>query len=499
MHKIPPILLIHTDAIDAIGKANIRTALLYQNLLNANTKTTILVTAKSKMAQLLNDYGLACQTISQTGLLSNNFIFKLFLAWKIIKQCKKNCPYIVQCNTSAEIWSAKIARYFVPITIIYTQQTIHTISHQAVDLNIQLNTSELAQMLNFYEKIARRPVYIVPFRGYDTATFGTTEDELVFSRLKEALNLLGYECIYIYNAQIAKLSNDDFEYLILLNYTKTPKNHLLRLEKEKLVLMCFEPELVDAKNHNSSIHNLFGKVITCFDRFKGFKYHKFFYWPWVNTVLINKPHPFNERKLATLINGCKKNKHPDELYSKRTDVITFFEKSKFNDFEFYGHKWDSKKYKNYRGSIPTISGKRAILEKYRFCFCFENIKNIPGYISEKILDCLHSGCVPIYWGASNIDLYIPKNCYILREDFGSLQEIYDFIKSMPEEQYRQYLDNIKNYLSSDLAFLFSDANFVDSVLKPLFPYYDRTKVFNEQEVIALTKKDAWIAQNLKTT
>ena len=35
-----------------------------------------------------------------------------------------------------------------------------------------------------------------------------------------------------------------------------------------------------------------------------------------------------------------------------------------------------------------------------------------GYITEKILDCLESGIVPIYAGAPNIDRIIPNDCFI---------------------------------------------------------------------------------------
>jgi hypothetical protein len=57
------------------------------------------------------------------------------------------------------------------------------------------------------------------------------------------------------------------------------------------------------------------------------------------------------------------------------------------------------------------------LEKYKFSICYENARDTPGYITEKIFDCFFAGCVPIYWGANNITDHIPKECFIDKRDF----------------------------------------------------------------------------------
>ena len=38
-------------------------------------------------------------------------------------------------------------------------------------------------------------------------------------------------------------------------------------------------------------------------------------------------------------------------------------------------------------------------------------KNQYGYITEKIINPLIAGSIPIYWGCKNIDKYFPKDCY----------------------------------------------------------------------------------------
>lgn len=44
--------------------------------------------------------------------------------------------------------------------------------------------------------------------------------------------------------------------------------------------------------------------------------------------------------------------------------------------------------------------KREFLKSYRFNLCPENT-NHQGYVTEKIFDAIHSGCIPIYWGSEN--------------------------------------------------------------------------------------------------
>jgi hypothetical protein len=196
--------------------------------------------------------------------------------------------------------------------------------------------------------------------------------------------------------------------------------------------------------------------------------------------------PFQDKKLCTLIGSYKISGHPKELYSERIKVIEFFEKLNTADFDFYGGcRWWPwvKVYKNYRGLVPAsgytvqadeMKAQNAIdkikcLRNYRFCFCYENTKDVDGYISEKIFDCLKAGCVPIYWGARNIEKYIPKGCYIKREEFATMEQLYNYIKNMPEQEYQQYIDNIKAYLKSDQVKLFSVENFVDTLMRVIIP------------------------------
>jgi hypothetical protein len=111
------------------------------------------------------------------------------------------------------------------------------------------------------------------------------------------------------------------------------------------------------------------------------------------------------------------------------------------------------------------------MQQYRFSICYENVRDLPGYVTEKIWDSFFAGCVPIYWGASNITSYIPEDCFIDRRKFTSHDELYRFMVSMSESEYITYQERIEAFLVSEKARPFSAEAFseiiVNTILKDL--------------------------------
>ena len=239
--------------------------------------------------------------------------------------------------------------------------------------------------------------------------------------------------------------------------------NLSRLPAKKLVLFMFEPPLRLRKMYKKKVKKAFSRIYTFDDDLvDNKKYFKAFYSEL--RPMIEEIVPFDQKKLCTMVAGytSDKSKHPEELYSERKKTIRFFESKKEKGFAFYGRNWDPTKFPSYGGPVED---KIGVLKNYRFVIAYENSKDIKGYITEKIFDCFAAGTIPIYWGANNIDEYIPKECFIDRREYPDHEALYAYLKSMTEEEYEGYLNHIRTFLKSEQAQLFSIENFKEILLQ----------------------------------
>lgn len=251
----------------------------------------------------------------------------------------------------------------------------------------------------------------------------------------------------------------------------------------KSYLLLFETELIRPDNWVMKNHERFDKIFTWRDELIDNK--KYFKLNFPNNIQSVKPGIEGRNKLACLISGNKTVKHPLELYSERLKAIKWFEANHPEDFEYFGTGWNKyitgsglvakilyktkldrlipeRKTPCYRGMLDN---KSSALERFRFAICYENAKQIPGYITEKIFDCFFSACVPVYWGAPNIENWIPKECFVNREDFSSNEDLYNFLVKMKEEEYLEYQKNIETFLKGENVKLFSSQNYVEVLTK----------------------------------
>lgn len=295
-----------------------------------------------------------------------------------------------------------------------------------------------------------------------------------FALLKEKMAEYGYEL------STADINEPKLSDIVL--YNEMPKSLPEPNQKSKSYLIIFESELIRPDNWVLEKHKAFQKVFTWHDGFiKNENYAKINF-SFAAPSSISKDIS-RKKKLCTLIAGNKKVRHPQELYSKRIDAIRWFEKNHPQDFDFYGIGWDRYRFsgsiliralnkidfitKQLSPSFPSYKGKVdkkiEVLEKYRFAICYENARDIPGYITEKIFDCFFAGCVPIYWGAKNIEDHIPRECFIDKRNYSSYEELYEYIANMNTYEYSNYLESINEYLNSKEFYSFSADGFVTTL------------------------------------
>lgn len=279
---------------------------------------------------------------------------------------------------------------------------------------------------------------------------------------------------------------------IVIYASEMPKILPKKKDINKSFIILSESQFIKPCNFDRKKHRYFNKIFTWNDDFvDGKKYIK------LNLgrkfpKKINKDLSFKENFCTMIVS----NKYPpysykNELYSKRIEFIRWFEKNHPSCFDLYGMGWDSYRIsspkmlrilnkssfilkilsKNFFKPFPSYKGivesKQKILEKYRFSICFENVKNIPGYISEKIFHSFFSGCVPIYLGADNILSYIPKNCFIDFRDFKDFNELFNFIVNMSDKTFSKYLDNIEIYLNSNQSKQFTSEKFAETIFNTI--------------------------------
>jgi hypothetical protein len=266
---------------------------------------------------------------------------------------------------------------------------------------------------------------------------------------------------------------------IPLNSSDIYKECQLNRLFDKTALLIAEGIIHMPENHNSKLGRMFPVVFTWNDnlvdgkRFFKYRIPQPVQWPKIKLI------PFKDKKLLVNISANKYSSHHSELYSTRRTSIEYFEKKIEQQFELYGIGWNEPVtihqphvktpvpyYSSYKG---IVNRKVDVYPKFRFALCYENSMD-PGYITEKVFDCMRSDCVPIYLGAPNINDYIPANTFIDRRQFSSDEQLADFILNIDENKYENYRESISIYLSSDQFSSFLCTSLAETIIKVIEKY-----------------------------
>ena len=255
-------------------------------------------------------------------------------------------------------------------------------------------------------------------------------------------------------------------------------------------LLMLETPQVYPENGISENWNRYCKVFTWRDDLVDGK--RFIKLNFPNPLIVPEIDGWSRRdRFCCLISGNRTLAAQDEkiLYPERVKTIRWFEQNAAQEFDLYGIDWDIpvvpsglrgkllrrlwrnlthfiklRPFPSYRGKVEH---KREVLQHTRFSICYENVRDLPGYITEKIFDSFFSGCVPVYWGASNITDYIPVDCFIDRRNFIDTEAVYNHLKTIKEEEFYGYQQRIAKFLASDAAKLFGSEAFVETIVRTI--------------------------------
>lgn len=237
------------------------------------------------------------------------------------------------------------------------------------------------------------------------------------------------------------------------------------------ILIIYECPLIKPENWDPAYHALFDYVFTWADNLvDGTRYLKSnFSCDFVPTYDVEVlKTTFAQRKLACLVNSSvlpqNPERFPNQLYTHRVKAIRWFEAHAPQDFDLYGMGWKQADFPSYRGKLRD---KLAALSHYRFCICYENAMGYPGYITEKVQDCLIAGTVPVYGGAPNIDQWLPRDCYIDIAQFATYEQLHQHLSSMDAQTHAGYLERIRQFLQSEQAYPFRTECWVNTLTQVL--------------------------------
>ncbi|MBR4927739.1 MAG: hypothetical protein IKY98_05370 [Alphaproteobacteria bacterium] len=135
----------------------------------------------------------------------------------------------------------------------------------------------------------------------------------------------------------------------------------------------------------------------------------------------------------------------DYAYKERVEAAKWFFENAPDDFKLYGKGWDEIK-KDLSGQALKhfeqqyggfVDDKHKAVSESKFVLAYENTIHA-DYVTEKIFDVLQAGSVPVYLGAPNIETYVPKDCFINKNDFKTYDDLYAFLKNMDDKTYEHY-------------------------------------------------------------
>jgi hypothetical protein len=189
-------------------------------------------------------------------------------------------------------------------------------------------------------------------------------------------------------------------------------------------------------------------------------------------------------------NNAIKDYDPREQFGARVEIIKWYERHAPNDFHLFGRGWDcpaalsgrwgqicnqarkiiarvfpvKSPFATWRGPVAS---KSELLTRTRFSLAYENSRDLPGYITEKLFDCFRSGCVPVYIGPKEIHDYVPADCFIDGRKFPTTAALHSHLLTIDDAAYRGYQERIRAYLRSEQAHPFSQDHFAEVIVREI--------------------------------
>lgn len=107
-----------------------------------------------------------------------------------------------------------------------------------------------------------------------------------------------------------------------------------------------------------------------------------------------------------------------------------------------------------RPPLPSFRGKcwskRDVMQRSLFTLCVEN-SSAPGGVSEKLIDCLQFGSIPLYLGPPDIAELVPPSLYVDLRQFNNDDALICFIENYGEVEYEAWTRALDDHLEAVAA------------------------------------------------
>lgn len=197
--------------------------------------------------------------------------------------------------------------------------------------------------------------------------------------------------------------------------------------------------------------------------------------PWLqrkHAVLVAANKYWCERKWARVRNtkdalrvmrhGLRKRLSPTyqsswrlQLHDARIDLLQVL--GSRDEVEVFGRGWNDtgNMPPNQAAKLATIrsvfhgpcNDKHELLSRYKFTIAYENTA-YPGYVTEKVIDAIVAGSVPVYLGAPDITEQLPATAFIDARAFSSPEAISARMEQMTESEAAAMMDAGQQFLRS---------------------------------------------------
>ena len=222
------------------------------------------------------------------------------------------------------------------------------------------------------------------------------------------------------------------------------------------ILYMYEPPAIDPMQYTQRVWRQFDAILTwntyLTESSPAFTFEAgaYFDLPYCSDYGVQRvavrPDPARRERAICQICGDKYSLADEEIYSERRRVARWFDKHAATRMDVFGRPpMDTP---NYRGECGNKAGTLA---RYRYALCFENTYHplwTRGYLTEKILDCMAAGTIPVYYGCSNIEQLVPPDCFIDYRRFNALEELDACLQQLSDEEYLGYVERMGRFLDA---------------------------------------------------